>query len=209
MPDTKEEPADKAKVLIIAALMIISALGIVTYYDEQGNILVNNTTHDVVIGKDTKIIDYSKMNETTTTKVVYEGLTPIKDSLATKSPTTSDAAILKTATESVMSKVVYPYNISVPETKTTFKVVKYRYDDKLQAFGYWIEATREGNEVATNSPIWVVSPQYNVIVSEVYDEKTNEITATLKEDPKYAIEQILQRYVDNQPLGKATVGTKE
>jgi PKD repeat protein len=75
------------------------------------------------------------MNETTTVKVVYEGLTPIKDSLASPSKTSSDAVILKTATESVMSKVSYPYNVTKAETQTTFKIVKYRCDGKPVAAG--------------------------------------------------------------------------
>lgn len=200
---------EKAKIVIIAALVIISALGVSTYYDSSGNILVNNTTHDVIIGKETKIEYASKMNETTTVKIVYEGLTPIKDSLASPSKTSSDAVILKTATESVMSEVSYPYNVTKEETKTTFRIVKYRCDEKMGICGYWIEAWRDGKEVATNSPIWFFNPPYQILVSEVYDEKTNEMVQTLKEDPKAVIEKELQEYVNLQPLGKAVVGTKE
>ena len=48
-------------------------------------------------------------------------------------------------------------------------------------------------------------------VAPVYaaDTKINEITLTIKEDPKTAIEQILRQYVDSRPIGKAKVGTKE
>ena len=208
MPD-KEDPG-KGKILIIAALVIISALGVMTYYDEQGNILVNNTTHDVVIGKETKIEDYSKMNETTTVKVVYEGLTPIKDSLTSPSKTSSDAVILKAATESVMSKVSYPYNVTKAETQTTFKIFKYRCDEKMGICGYWIEAWRDGKEVYTNSPIWISPPPHEVfvsestkIISETEFDKVIEKTVTIKEDPKLALEITLQQYVDRQPLGKA------
>lgn len=145
------------------------------------------------------------MNETTTVKVVYEGLTPIKDSLASPSKTSSDAVILKTATESVMSKVSYPYNVTKAETQTTFKIVKYRCDEKMQVCGYWIEAWRDGKEVYTNSPIWISPPPYYYIISEIYDEKTNELTQTRKEDSKHAVELVLQWYVDRQPLGIAKV----
>jgi membrane peptidoglycan carboxypeptidase len=68
--------------------------------------------------------------------------------------------------------------------------------------GYWIEATRNGKEVYTNSPIWISPPPYEVVVSESLDEKANELTITIKESPKEAVEEILQMYVDMQPLGK-------
>jgi PKD repeat protein len=145
------------------------------------------------------------MNETTTVRVVYQGNTTIKDSLASKAPTTSDAVILKTATESVMSKVTYPYNVTKEETKTTFRVVKYRCDEKMPVCRYWIEAWRDGKEVATNCPIVFYPAPYEAMISEAYDEKTNEVTVTLKEDPKLAVQQRIQRIVDDLPLGKAKV----
>jgi hypothetical protein len=40
-------------------------------------------------------------------------------------------------------------------------------------------------------------------VSESLDEKANELTVTIKESPKEAVEEILQMYVDRQQLGKA------
>jgi hypothetical protein len=49
----------------------------------------------------------------------------------------------------------------------------------------------------------------DILVSESYDDKIDEMTVTLKEDPKAAALQILQAYVDRQPLGKSTTGTKE
>ena len=140
-------------------------------------------------------------DENTTIKVVYEGATPIKDLLSLK--TKANAVVLKEETEKVMSKVSFPYNVTKEETKTTFKIVKYRCDEKMQICGYWIEAYRDGKEVYTNSPIWISPPPYQVVVSESFDEKTNEITTTLKEDPKAAVESVLQRYVEMQPLGKA------
>ena len=146
------------------------------------------------------------------TRIVYQGSTAIRDSIAGKASANPE---LSTATTAALKDVKYPYNIStskVEETKTvvtTFKVQKFRCDTKTQICGYWIEATRDGEEVQVNSPIWISPPPYEVVVSEVYDALANENVVTIKEDPKTAIEQVLQGYVDRQPLGKATVGTKE
>ena len=140
---------------------------------------------------------------------VWMGTTPIKDSLSTKSSAEA-VSVLKEATDTVMKKETYPYDVASPaESKTTFKILKFRCDEKMQICGYWVYATRDGKEVATNSPIWISPPPIVALVSETYDEKTDTITTTLKEDPKAAIEQILQRYVDAQPLGKPVTGTKE
>jgi PKD repeat protein len=147
------------------------------------------------------------------TRIVYQGSTAIRDSLA--SPFTSKNAYLSTVTTAALKDVKYPYNIStskVEDTKTvvtTFKVQKYRCDEKMGICGYWIEAYRDGEEVQVNSPIWISPPPYEVVVSEIYDSIAKENVITVKEDPKEAIELILQEYVDRQPLGKPTVGTKE
>lgn len=196
MGDTEDS---KGKILIIAALVIISALGVSTYYDEQGNVIASNETHDVIIGNTTKIIDYSKVNEETTTKTVWEGTTTIKDAIAAK--TKPDAVVLKEETAKVMAVAKFPYNVTKEEAKTTFRIVKYKCDAEI--CGYWVEAYRDGKEIYTNSPIWISPPPYEVVVSEVFDEKTNELTVTVKEDPKTAVEQVLQRYIEMQPLGKA------
>ena len=109
-----------------------------------------------------------------------------------------------------MKKETYPYDVASPaESKTTFKILKIRCDEKMQICGYWVYATRDGKEVATNSPIWISPPPIVALVSDVYDDKTDTYTTTVKEDPKLAIEQVLQGYVDRQPLGKPTTGTKE
>jgi hypothetical protein len=50
---------------------------------------------------------------------------------------------------------------------------------------------------------------YLVVVSDVIDTKANLEIITLKESPKEAVENVLQDYVSRQPLGIATVGTKE
>ena len=146
------------------------------------------------------------------TRVVYQGSTAIGDSIAGKVSANSE---LSTATSAALKDVKYPYDIStskVEETKTvitTFKIQKFRCDKEMQVCGYWIEATRDGKEVQANSPIWISPPPYEVVVSEVYDALANENVVTIKEDPKLAVEMVLQGYVDRQPLGKATIGTKE
>jgi hypothetical protein len=136
---------------------------------------------------------------------IWSGSKPITDSLTSKSYT-DKTLILKAATDMEMSKASYPYEIS--KTATSFKILKYRCDNKMQICGYWVEATRSGKTVATNSPIWISPPPVVALVSETYDEKSDTVTTTIKEDPKLAIEQILQQYVDNQPIGTPVIGTK-
>ncbi len=133
------------------------------------------------------------------TKVIYQGSTAIKNAIDAK--TKSPEIVLKEETDKIMSVQKYPY--SIISGKTEIKILKYKCDNKMQMCGYWIEATRDGKGVYTNSPIWISPPPYQVLVSQSVDEKANEITVTLKEDPKLAVETILQMYVDNQPLGKA------
>lgn len=137
-----------------------------------------------------------------TVKVVYEGGTAITDSLSTKS-LAEKPAILTAATKTALTIVKYPYTI----TGTEITILKYRCTS--ETCGYWISATRDGKEVATNSPVWISPPPYEVVVSESLDTALNEVTVTVKEDPQLAVEQTLQRYVDRQPLGKAITGTKE
>jgi PKD repeat protein len=149
-------------------------------------------------------------SENTTTVVVWSGATPIKDSIDSKAPTDDEITILKTATDTEMKKQSYPYDVAAKaESTTTFKILKYRCDNKMGICGYWIEGYRDGKTIKTNSPVWISPPPITALVSEVYDEKVDTLTITLKEDPKMAVEQILQRYVDNQPIGEAITGTKE
>lgn len=162
-------------------------------------LLFAGCTSEPMMGDDVK--PPSTLTELTTTKIVWEGSTPIKDALTLS--TSSKEAVLKTATETVLKDVKYPYNVSVPESKTEIKILKYKCDEKMGICGYWIAATRDGQEVYTNSPIWISPPPYKVVVSETYDSKLDETTITLKEDPKAAVEAILHRYVDGQPIGKA------
>jgi hypothetical protein len=155
------------------------------------------------------------ITDKTAIKVIWQGPTPIKDAISTKAPTDDETAILKAATDTEMQKQIYPYDVAEKATSTTtFKILSFSCDRKkfgidADICGYWVAAYRDGKTVATNSPILISPPPITAIVSEVYDDKVDTITTTLKEDPKLAVEQILQMYVDNQPIGKAVTGTKE
>jgi len=138
------------------------------------------------------------------TRIVYQGSTAIRDSITSKA---SANAELSTATTAALKDTKYPY--AIVESKTVLTINKYRCDQKMQICGYWISAIRDMREVQTNSPIWISPPPYQVVVSEIYDSTAKENVVTIKEDPKLAVEQVLQGYVDRQPLGKATIGTKE
>jgi len=142
--------------------------------------------------------------EAISTRIVYQGSTAIRDSIASKA---SANAELSTATTAALKDTKYPY--ALVESKTVLTINKYRCDQKMQICGYWISAIRDMREVQTNSPIWISPPPYQVVVSEIYDSTAKENVVTIKEDPKLAVEMVLQGYVDRQPLGKATVGTKE
>jgi len=154
-------------------------------------------------------VAFAAPGELTTFITIWSGAKPITDSLSLKSAS-EQVSTLKTATDTVMIKQTYPYSVlTASETGTTFKIIKYRCDTKMQICGYWIEATRGGKTVATNSPVWISPPPIVALVSDMYDAKTDTQTITVKEDPKMAVEQILQAYVDRQPLGKPVTGTKE
>jgi hypothetical protein len=198
MPENKEKIT-----VIIAALMIISAIGIVTYYDAQGNILVSNATVNVTVDNTTKIIDQRFDTESNiTTITVIQGKSDITDSIASKSVGAKNS-ILSAATKSALKDVKYPYIISGTEVTILKSKCGNFYNDGNQICGYWISCTRKGEEIATNSPILISPPPYEVVVSDVLDTKTNTQTITLKEDPKAAAEEVLKGYCDRQPLGKA------
>jgi len=137
-------------------------------------------------------------------KIVYQGATPITTALTTKAANDRTVFIGKES-EKEMLKLSYPYQVE----KTEMRIIKTRYDEKMQTMGYWIEAYRGGREVQVNNPIWIVPHPYLVVVSDVIDTRANLETITLKESPKEAVEKVLQDYVSRQPLGKATVGAKE
>ena len=155
-----------------------------------------------------------KPDENTTIKTVWEGATPIAAAFTAAAQQKSKtelipyekSVILATTTDGTLKAEKYPLDIS-PDKTTVIKIEKYRCTAEM--CGYWISATRDGKEVATNSPVWISPPPYEVLVSESFDSAKNEQTVTLKEDPKEALMQVLQQYVDRQPVGKAVVGTKE
>jgi len=175
--------------------------------------------------------DLNPMNVSTPEVIVqYDGDTPISDALANgvlaqslytinskiakppkgyrlPPPEPADpATILKQATDEVMSSQDYPYDIT--NGNTTITINSYSCNDDTQLCGYWIHAIRDGSEVATNSPIWISPPPYQVVESDVTDTIANTETITLKEDPFGAVNNVLQRYVDMQPLGNAVIGTQ-
>lgn len=150
-------------------------------------------------------------DENTTVNIVYDGARPISTAvsiaalgkLKTELNTYEKATVLASETDKILAAEKYPYQID----KTEITIIKYRCT--VDVCGYWISATRNGQEIQTNSPIWISPPPYEAFVSESFDSAKNEQTITLKEDPKVAVEQILQQYVDRQPVGKPTTGTKE
>jgi hypothetical protein len=136
-----------------------------------------------------------------TIKIVRTGTTPLLSLAATKSPSDKMKTI---STETL--KTMRTGTIS----GSTVTIVKYRYDAEKRAQGYWCTATRGGREVAINNPIWIgEGAPIDILVSETTDTKINEITLTVKEDPKSAMEQILIRVANSAPLGKMVTGTKE
>jgi len=139
---------------------------------------------------------FADLTELTKFNVVYQNSKTIL----------SDSPSKTIATDNIMKKEIYPIEIS--KMTTSFKIIKYRCDEKMQICGYWIEAFRNGKTVATNSPIWISPPPIDAFISESYDKDSDIVTVTLKEDPKLAVEQILQQYVDNQPIGTPVIGTK-
>ena len=199
------------------------------------NVLFGHTTATVGAGLGGAIVkpiqidigDGIKIDQNTTVNIVYDGTTPIKDALAANvqsslkkggggkslqaTLTKSNAVTLNAATDTIMKTEPYPYSVSNPtlsSTGETLTIVNYRCDDNLNACGYWITATRNGKEIATHSPIWVVNPPVDIVESRSMDTGANVLTVTMKEDPKKAIENVLTQYINGQSLGKGTIGTK-
>jgi len=147
--------------------------------------------------------DMSKINDSTKNVIVVEGATPI--TAAVSGRTEKDKPIVvANATREKLAELTGGRQYKIPDTEIS--LLKYRCEPGVCY--YWIAATRGGREVATNSPILIYNPPYHILVSETYDEKTNTLTQSVKEDPLGAVLQILSGYVDRQPLGKATVGTQ-
>lgn len=180
-------------------------------YDKTGDYTVTITVFNEKGDKasDTAMVKVTGKTpgETTTYLTTYVGATPIKDALTTKATTAEKEAVLKTATDDKMKAESYPLILDTKAVTKTLKIEKYSCNH--ETCGYWISAYRDGEEVAIDNPVWISPPPTDIVVSSVYDEKTDTMTVTLKEDPKAAVQECLQRLADNTPLGKAKVGTKE
>lgn len=145
----------------------------------------------------------ANLNYTPTTPVIaWSGQRSISALLGTSQ---YPAATLATATKSTLTSTAFPYNITAGLTST--KLLKYRCDTDI--CWYWVQSYRNGQEVATNSPIGISPPPFEAVVSYTDDLIKNERTAVITENTTLAMEQIITEYVNRQPLGKATVGTKE
>lgn len=135
-----------------------------------------------------------------TEKIVWDGDHLIKDSLTTKSA--ADAAITRaSAVYTELQKLKLPYTFSEGKTEITIKRIA--YDESRAVYGVWLEATRDGKEVYTRSPVWVHNSPIVLETSRSLDAVKNEVTVTLKEDPLAAVKRVYIDYVNEQPLGKA------
>jgi hypothetical protein len=115
------------------------------------------------------------------------------------------ALTLATESKKKLDLMTFPYNITAGLTQT--KIQKYRCT--VDICWYWVQSYRDGKEIATNSPIGISPPPFEAVVSDIDDIIRNEENIVLAENTTMAMEQIMQRYVDYQPLGTAIVGTKE
>jgi hypothetical protein len=112
---------------------------------------------------------------------------------------------LATESKKKLDLITFPYTISTGLTQTKIQ----KYQCTVDMCGYWIQSYRDEKEIATNSPIWISPPPFEAVVFDTYDTIRNEEDVTLAENTTKAMEQVLQDYVDRQPLGTAIVGTKE
>jgi PKD repeat protein len=152
----------------------------------------------------------SKSNENTTYQTIIQGSSNLTTAITGKTPY-EKSVILADKTDKELKPVKFPFTYKIKNSEIQFE--KYRCDIPKGLCGYWITAYRiiDGQRVsvATNSPVWISPPPFEVAVSESYSLATNTITTTIKEDLRGAITEVIQQYVDRQPLGKAIVGTKE
>lgn len=174
--------SDPAPTIIVAALIIISVLGVATYYDAQGNLLVGNETVNITVDNTTRILDQSA------TYFVYSDTgVPVRDICISTSIPMSNAVI------DSLRMLKFPYSVSVNGTEL---YVGYGWcNERLQFCEYWLSATRNGEEVQTNSPVWVT-------VSQGADLTGNENFSIIEGDLKVAFDEMLVRYVNGQPVGR-------
>jgi hypothetical protein len=136
-----------------------------------------------------------------TIKIIRQGTSPLQSLAATKAPTEKFKTIAIETQKLMRTGTI---------TSSTVTIQKFRYEPSTGEQLFWITATRGGMEVAINNPIRIgVGCPTDILISEIMDTKTNEITLTITENPKSAIEQTLIRVANGAPLGKAKVGTRE
>lgn len=133
----------------------------------------------------------------------------VKDSI-------EDAAVIGEEVKPIMEVVQYPYTfaktevVNSTETVTTnITIQKLRYDENTTTMWYWVNATRNGKEIATDSPIWIYPAPISVLVSQDIETISGNVTLILREDPKVSAEIMLMQIVNQFPIGNATVGTRE
>jgi PKD repeat protein len=181
-------------------------------YEKAGDFIVTLTVFNDKGEKATdtitvKVTEKKVPGELTTYVTAYTGATPIKDVLTTKATEGEKIAVLKASTDDKMKVESYPLTLDTKAVEKVLKIERYKCDSI--SCRYWIYASRGGAEIAIDNPVIISPPPTDVVVSEVYDDKTDTLTVTLKEDPKAAVQEVLQRLADNTALGKAKVGTKE
>ena len=191
---------------LVIVLLIIGLAIPVTFADEIGDIL-NPPTIKTVYSGTTPIKDAidAKIADAVSVK---EGKTVLKEELTKEQVETSGVDIipeLGLAAKAAMEKEEYPYQIQTGDPLTAITITRTRYDAETDTMWYWIAATRNGQEVAVNNPIWVYPAPKDIVIGETRDELKNEITVTLKEDPKAAVERVLIRHVARTPIGVTQV----
>ena len=154
-----------------------------------------------------KVTEKKVPGELTTYVTAYTGTTPIKDTLTTKATQGEKETVLKVETDNLFKLESYPLTLDTKAVEKVLKIERYKCD--AISCRYWIYASRNGEEIAIDNPVIISPPPTDVVVSEVYDDKTDTLTITLKEDPKAAVQEVLQRLADNTPIGKSKTGTKE
>ena len=133
-----------------------------------------------------------------------------------------DATYIGTQIRPVMEGISYPhkwnkntviYNATENSTvtvETNITIYKARYDADTTTMWYWVNATRDGKEIAVDNPIWIYpAPAFATISVEPDNYNSNRINIILEENPRLATEQILGRVIDSKNLGVPIVGTKE
>lgn len=132
---------------------------------------------------------------------VYTGQRPINTNLSSIGDSSAKSVAVADEMYKAMKKQTFPINYT--DGTTAISIKRIDYDLSVAKWGVWIDATRDGQEVHTHSPVWIVNSPYEVVVSSSTDTIRNEEIVTLKESPLEAAQQVLSGYVSRQPLGIA------